>query len=248
MMAREAIFFKASGAIFDTHRDRGSFITSMKSFSGRNAECLIYIVPGGGNRVDDLRDVYNTDPSQIVQAWNQGHGETLEPGEAAHWRAIEIMEEIGISLAEDLRHCENIIVPSVTRLARENVKDLPESWDVTSDSIVYAMAATFAGESDDIPWIILLKHVDGVIDQGSNTSAIPRRQDDVPGTIVKKITVIKGKPRPLLPSYPFDEHLFTLVHRHKLPFYIINWRHIDRVDSLLGRVVDVTCTSVMPGP
>lgn len=244
-MAREALFFKASGTIFESPRERAAFIASMKGFAGRNPDSLIYIVPGGGQKVDDLRDLYSKDPFQVAQAWNNDHDEILEPERAAHWRAIEIMDETGRSLARDLRSCGNIIIPDVTRKSADN---LPESWDITSDSIVYSIAEAFAGETDDIPWIILLKHVDGVIDTEKNNVPIPRRQDDVSGTIVKIITVAKGKPRPLLPSYPFDAFLFTLVQRHKIPFYIMNWRHLERVDMLLRGLLDVTCTKIMPVP
>ncbi|HME51648.1 MAG TPA: hypothetical protein VKM55_05480 [Candidatus Lokiarchaeia archaeon] len=247
-MAREALFFKASGTIFDAPRDRAAFIASMKAFAGRNSDCLIYVVPGGGKKVDDLRAVYDEDPAQVTRSWFIDHGEILEPEQAAHWHAIEIMDEIGKDLSADLRSCENIIVPSVTRISMDRVNELPESWDITSDSIVYSIASAFAGETDDVPWIILLKHVDGVIDPGSNVNAIPRRQNDVSGTIVKNITVIKGKPRPLLPSYPFDVHMFVLVHRHKIPFYVVNWRHLERVDMLVRGIVDVTCTIITPGP
>jgi aspartokinase-like uncharacterized kinase len=245
-MARDALFLKISGKLLDDFADRTAFLDCLKDFARVNPECLFYIVPGGGKKVDDLRAVHRSDPGRVVNEWHARHGDILDAEGAAHWRAIEIMDENGDLLLKSLKGCENVIVPRVSHLMKERKCNLPWSWDITSDSIVYWLATALAGETDDLPWIILLKQVDGVVDPGTPGISFPRRSRRLEGKLVDTIIVKKGKPRPSLSTYPFDTYMFVLVQEFKIPFYIVNWHHIERVSMLLGHIPGGISTKVMP--
>nr|MDO8113205.1 hypothetical protein [Candidatus Sigynarchaeota archaeon] len=247
-MAREILFLKASGMIVDETGSRAAFAGALRNLAGRYPESLFYIISGGGKKVDALRKQYNDDPASIAQDWYNSHGVVLDPDLAAHWRAIEIMDSNGKILANDVKGCQNIVIPPVSRLMQERKCTLPASWDITADSIAYWLAAALAGENDVLTWIILLKDVDGVITSPGKTAAILRRTKVTTGKIVDTIIVDHGKPSLLLPSYPFDTYLFALVKKHNIPFYIVNWKHLDRVDGLLKRQPGVVCTKIMAAP
>ncbi|NMC07690.1 MAG: hypothetical protein GYA24_20925 [Candidatus Lokiarchaeota archaeon] len=117
---------------------------------------------------------------------------------------------------------------------------------MTSDSITYALAVALACDPA-FPRIILLKDVDGALRVHATRGGLPRRSRDARGTLVRRILVRSQRPRPALPTYPFDEFMFALVEEYQQPFFIVNWRRIDRVLELLENGRTPFCTAVMPG-
>ncbi|MEX2684709.1 MAG: hypothetical protein Q6373_024265 [Candidatus Sigynarchaeota archaeon] len=122
---------------------------------------------------------------------------------------------------------------------------MPRSWEVTSDSITYWLAMALACDPA-FPVIVLLKDVDGVVMMNPPQARLSRRTPEIRGKLVRRIIVHGGRPRPCLPSFPFDEYMFKLVDEFQQPFFVVHWQHLDRVNNILEKDADLHSTKVMP--
>lgn len=109
----------------------------------------VLVVPGGGPFADAVRDV----DAQV------GLGDA-----AAHALALRAMDQLGVLLAPMLPEAElidRLVAPASLGLllaapAFAGRPDIPESWDVTSDSLAVLAAGAIGAEE-----AILLKPVEG---------------------------------------------------------------------------------------
>jgi aspartokinase-like uncharacterized kinase len=239
------IFLKISGAVIDDEIAWSRLRSDLITLASQLHDDLLYLIPGGGKAVDALRVESQERPELVVSRWKDLSGEIADPKVAAHWLAIRAMDQHAIKIGAAFHGARNIIIPPVSRLLQERDCPLPRSWGITADSITYWLALSLAGDPP-FPWVFLLKDVDGVISAGKGAALISRRTKIVSGRIVRTILVHGTKPSLQLPSYPFDEYMFQLVEEFKLPFHVINWRHVDRIRHVLERRSAVPCTRIMP--
>lgn len=234
-------FLKVSGALFDRPVALDAFVARFKDMAiTHGSTAMFHLVPGGGEPVDALRRGMEDTPSRVSRAWASLSGNVLPAGEAAHWLAIDIMNGNARMLREAFQDIENIEVPDVLKFVTNDNCDLPRSWAATSDSITYYIATRQAMKGL-ATWIFLLKGVDGV-----HAGAAPGRRGEASGPLIPAITVHEGEVSPALGSYPFDDHVTTLVARYQLPFYIVHHEHLDRVAGILAGKQGVPCTKVTP--
>jgi 5-(aminomethyl)-3-furanmethanol phosphate kinase len=168
----------------------------------------LLIIPGGGEFADCVR--------QAQQRW--GFSE-----KAAHRMALLAMDQYGYmlqqliagsSLTEDLSLARrsasekpSIFLPSSLLMRKD---PLPNSWQVTSDSI-----AGWIAHETGCNQLILLKDVDGLM--GSDQALIKEMT-------VKELEAHRGG---------VDEFLSVLLRKHLMETWVINGLYPDRLALLL---------------
>ncbi len=141
----------------------------------------------------------------------------------AHWTAI---------LATHLSSCRlgamrpDLFLPvdSLSKLPRHRVpillpywllrqSPLPETWDVTSDSIAAWVAHRLRAN------LVLIKAVDGVLDRYPGGRLLPE---------------IRTHELSRLPSSPADPYLPTFLEAHGMDAWITNGLHPERLESIVN--------------
>jgi 5-(aminomethyl)-3-furanmethanol phosphate kinase len=187
----------------------------------------LIIVPGGGDFADTVRDL---DKRFVLSV------------QASHKMAILAMDQYGYLLADLIGNScfigrlENakgaldsgklpIFLPS-TYFASSD--PLPNSWDVTSDSI----AAHIAGQLDASK-IILITNVDGIYDKD------PKKFADA-----KLISLLSAeKLKSFEERTSIDKYLPNILSKIKIKCYIVNGLYPERVEAVLDQKPTI-CTMI----
>lgn len=177
----------------------------------------IVVVPGGGDFADCVRIL---DKRFSLSA------------KTAHRMAVLGMDQYGLLLSELMPGClltDNLMearvaangglavfLPSKFLLLDDG---LPNSWDVTSDSIAAYVAAKIWAQK-----LVLVKDVDGVFSGNpkQNTQAKLFSQ-----LTVKELEALNEKSC-------VDAYLHRLLENQKLPCFIVNGFYPDRVEAVLA--------------
>ncbi|MHA1683872.1 MAG: hypothetical protein ACTSUE_23230 [Promethearchaeota archaeon] len=242
------VFLKVSGLVVEDRAGLRTFTNDLKDIARGMRDTSFFIISGGGSRVDEIRNMYRSEPDGLKRRWvEEAAGEGNARGEnidkIAHWLSIKRMDVNGNTLRDCLSGYPNLRAIHVAASLKSRGDDLPPSWDVTSDSITYWLASNWIrndpgnGESGHAPTIILFKNVDGVLLQEVPTRTeshkIPRRTRRVEGKLIRELWVEGGVLKPHLPSYPFDNYLPTLVERFSHTFFVMNHAKVKDISKLL---------------
>lgn len=169
----------------------------------------LLVVPGGGGFADAVRDA------------DRRFG---LPAAAAHRMAILGMEQFGWLLSELIPGAERradlarVAAGRTTVLlpAALPIDGLPESWDVTSDSIA-AWVADRAGAGR----LVLMKEVDGLY------ADWPPRAEPLARLTAAELAALRPG--------GVDEHLPTVLERASFETWVISGRDPERLVELLDR-------------
>lgn len=227
------IFIKLSGLVMEDMPLQKKLSGYFSSYLTKFQEHELNFIIGGGGKVDSLRDRFANEPEKLHEAWRGKGKNRADVNTIAHWSAIEIMQENADILQDVFPKDARIRFPKVLNIMKEKLNALPVSWDVTSDSITYWIANN-SGMKNKVPWIFLLKPVDGVLSTTPGTGIITRRSSCVEGNLVRELNVKEGVPNPTLKTFPFDVYIFTLVQKYKIPFYIVNFNNPDRIEQIIN--------------
>ncbi len=176
------------------------------------------IIPGGGHFADQIRKI--------------DRGYHFKPS-TSHKMAILAMDQYGLYLSELLPTAKKvqslsaakkagyaILLPSQL-LFKVSEKELPHSWDVTSDSIACYIAAKLKAEK-----LILIKTVDGILDKGRLQRKLNARE-----LVDKKRETCVDKTLP------------ELLIKYKINCCILNGRYPERLRGALDGK-QVICTRI----
>jgi len=182
------------------------------------------IVPGGGKFAD------------IVRKFDK---KFHLPNEISHKMAILAMDQYGLflshlmnaSLLNKLKIPKTFQKKPIIFLSSEYMfkeDPLPNSWDVTSDSIAAHIAQKF-----NAPKLILVKNVDGIF------SSDPKKNSNA--KLIKKISANK------LLSWNkktcVDKFLPKILLKHKIRCYIVNGEYPKRIDEIF-KGKKIICTEI----
>jgi aspartokinase-like uncharacterized kinase len=148
------------------------------------------------------------------------------PSEVSHHMAILAMDQYGLLLSmlikaeitNSLKLPTNIKKPVIFLLSKYFFeKDpLPNSWDVTSDSI-----AAYVAKKLKVKKLILVKNVDGIYAQYTKNSK-------------KRKLIKKLKPKQLIGKKTcVDNYLPKFLLKNPLTVYIVNGKHPERIKEAL---------------
>ncbi len=224
---------KVSGLILTNEIAFDSFVKGIMALLLFNENIHVTIIPGGGHEVDELRASF-----QDTNISDEERESNLQ--EIYHWQSVDVMDKNAKLIKDRFALHDRVFVPAIKTVLEEEQPQLPRSWDVTSDSITYWLACR---DRTTMPTIILLKDVDGVISPATG-SEVTRRAGQPAGKLLKEIKVREARPKPQCPSFPFDQFLFTLVERYRVPFYIINVSRLERLQQLAASREDFPFTLV----
>ncbi|MHA1791373.1 MAG: hypothetical protein ACTSVI_01935 [Promethearchaeota archaeon] len=239
---RKKVYLKLGGLLIDNKDTLVRVISGIKDITRRN-HVEFFILVGGGHVVDDYRDYHKNDPGFLVKTWREFSGKDVNASTAAHWLAINEMRE-------NMKKCSKLFqneayihfIDIMEEIDKSKVVDgeLPTSWDVTSDSLLYWCANQRTNKHEKI-LIVLLKNVDGVIKpRNVKLKKGLRRIASLQGELIPKLVIKDGIIQPKLNSYPFDSFIINLVEKFKKPFYVINYSHMDVLEKLIqNRFQDV---------
>jgi hypothetical protein len=177
----------------------------------------ILVIPGGGLFADAIRD------------YDRRYG--LD-SRAAHWMAILAMDQFAHlisslvpktclirNLKDAQRAREKKLLPVLlTYDLLWEKDDLPNSWDLTSDSIA-AWVAIGAKSCR----LVLLKSVDGIFAPGKNKFKTQTSEALLKGINIKQLN----------DSKIVDPYLASLVEKSRLDLWLINGNHPERISQLL---------------
>ena len=139
----------------------------------------------------------------------------------AHRMAILGMEQFGLLLRDLLPDGPPVVMPASLALDA-----LPESWQVTSDSIAAWVAAESGADR-----LVLVKEVDGLFAQW------PARGAPLAELTVPALAALR--PRGV------DDYLATLLERAAFETWVVGGRHPERLAELLDRG-STTGTRIVP--
>ncbi|MBD3188966.1 hypothetical protein GF325_19220 [Candidatus Bathyarchaeota archaeon] len=228
------VYIKVSGTILDDGKYLIKTCTGLVNLAHENLDTQFHVIMGGGARVDALRKSFRENRMSLVKTWRDLTGETLEPRYAAHWLAIQEMEKNGKVVQELFEPVGNLNMETGIKYQLQQADTVPESWDVTSDSIIYWLAVHESKSNERDPIIILLKPVDGVLCPHDRKSWKERRDEKITGSLCPVVHIKKdGTIHPRLHAYPFDRHISHLVLEYGIPFYIVNVRLPWRINGIL---------------
>lgn len=182
------------------------------------------IVPGGSEFADIIR--------KIDKKFHLSN-------ELAHRMAILAMDQYGLFLS----HLMNSFLVSDIKMPKPHTKKpviflpsnymsienpLPNSWDVTSDSIAAHIAKKFNTK------LILVKDVDGIFSSDPNKTTNAK--------LIKKISakqLLKMNKKTCV-----DKHLPKILLKNKIKCYVVNGKYPKRInDILLGK--ETICTEIV---
>ncbi|MBD3353387.1 MAG: hypothetical protein GF364_18035 [Candidatus Lokiarchaeota archaeon] len=238
-MATREICMKLGSCIINNLSKNNSFLTELVTLS-QQLKLRFFLIPGGGNIVQGLRNIYKCDPNKDSK------------NDEYHWRAIELMDQnaeklyqilnkikyqskqnIPIQLKSDYTFNNldkfGIFILKCEPLLREK-DDLKHSWGVTSDSI-----SIYLGNLLRIENIFLVKDIDYIESQGrkirkisaSNLSAL-MKETGYSTSIESHLG--KGTKFPLDPFAPM------LIKEYHTNVLIINSTDLRRFKMLLNLV------------
>lgn len=182
----------------------------------------VCVIPGGGIFADCVRSAH-----EVFKLSN----------DVAHWMAILGMNQYGFLLSfliknsrlvrgcdEAIRALQNGRIPIILPFDELYRNDpLPHSWSVTSDSIAAYFADKMGAKA-----LVLLKDVDGVLDESSALKRVMRADE----LYAMKSTCV-------------DRFLATLLKSYRLVCYVVNGRVPERVRSLLSGKETIS-TMILP--
>ena len=175
----------------------------------------LLVVPGGGPFAEVVR----------VQDRKFGLRDS-----AAHWMAILGMEQYGWLLADLVPESEPVCSLAAARIVSQAGRvpillpwallhatdPLPHTWDVTSDSIAAWVAAGVRA-----PLLILLKDVDGLLNERPSGASRPRLHRRIAVEQLGRFGVVDG-------------HLPGIVAEYGLDLWLINGERPERLEELLS--------------
>jgi aspartokinase-like uncharacterized kinase len=181
----------------------------------------IVIIPGGGKFADNVREA--DEQFSLSKA-------------AAHHMAILAMDQYGLLLA-DLMSPNSQTVDSIEEAKNVNTclvtvflpsksislveeKELPKSWEVTSDTIAVYIAKKFEAKN-----LILVKDVDGLFTCDPKQNAQAKLLEHI---TIEELSEMKNKTC-------VDTYLPKLFKTHKINCQIINGLYPDRVEAALNK-------------
>ncbi len=188
-------------------------VSLMETLVALGTQHDILIIPGGGLFADAIRD------------YDRRYGLDFR---AAHWMAILAMDQYAHLLSslvpktclvrnfKDVQRARKkgmLPVLLTYDLLREK-DDLPNTWDLTSDSI----AAWVAIRTKSCQ-LVLLKSVDGVF--------VPGKDDVTPEALLKFISI-----KQLNDSKIVDPFLASMVEKTQLDLWLVNGKHPKRIRRL----------------
>ncbi|MHA1986271.1 MAG: amino acid kinase family protein [Promethearchaeota archaeon] len=207
--------FKIGGKILENLEDLKSTISQLTQVYDEGLLNKIIIIPGGGSLANFIRKVYS---------------ELQFTEELGHWMGIISMNYNGIELGKKFPEIEvvedinklkkiekifSIFLPY--RFLKEDDK-LPQSWDVTSDSITLYLAKEL-----EITHCFLIKDIDGILNKDNllikelTTSEYKKMKTSGNLSDFKNTQgELKDQSRPV------DSYLFTLIEELKIPCVILN--------------------------
>jgi aspartokinase-like uncharacterized kinase len=192
----------------------------------------IVVVPGGGKFADNVREADKQ--FSLSKA-------------TAHHMAILAMDQYGLLLA-DLIRPNSQTVDSIEEAKNVNTglvaiflpsksiplieeKELPKSWEVTSDSIAAYIAKKFETKN-----LILIKNVDGIFTDNPKQNTQAKLVEHI---TIKELSEMKNKTC-------IDTYLPKLFKNHKINCQIINGLYPDRVETALNKQKTLSTTINSP--
>jgi len=185
---------------------------------------LIIIIPGGGKFADYVRE---TDKQFTLS------------DATAHHMAILGMNQYGLLLADLTPNSQvidnlekakknktGVIVFLPSKFMTSN-KELPKSWEVTSDSI-----AAYIAKKLDAERVLLIKDVDGIFTDNPKKNTQTKLLEHI---TTKELSDMKNKTC-------VDTYLPKLLSTLKIDCHIINGVHTDRVETVLNRQKTISTT------
>jgi aspartokinase-like uncharacterized kinase len=187
----------------------------------------LLFIPGGGEFADAVRDI------------DQRY--TISPS-ISHRMAILGMDQFGLFLSEMIPNSCTVYTLNNAKLAWKSKKTpiflpsklmfkknpLPNSWDVTSDSI-----ATYVASRLKAPKVVLVTDVDGIFTND------PKKSSNA--TLIKEISatdLFKSDKRNSV-----DRYLPKLLLETRLDCYIVNGEYPERTENILA-CQPTTCTLI----
>jgi 5-(aminomethyl)-3-furanmethanol phosphate kinase len=188
----------------------------------------LIIIPGGGEFADTVRDLDERFALSV---------------QASHKMAILAMDQYGYLLADSIGNSclidrlgnakealdsgkLPIFLPSTYFASND---PLPNSWDITSDSI----AAHIAGQLEASK-IVLITNVDGIYTKDPKKFADAKL---IPMLTAKKLKSFKERTS-------VDKYLLNILSEIKIDCYIINGLYPERVGAILDQKTTI-CTLVI---
>jgi uridylate kinase len=240
------IFVKITGQILENEQNLDIFIKNLSLVSKRLKNSQLFLIIGGGKKVDQIRFLYENNPKKLNKEWNYLSNNNNESSPSkeiiAHWLSIKKMDQNGQIFEEKMGKLNNVEVMKVYNSLR-NDNFLPKSWSVTSDSITYYMAAKHLNQQKTSKQVILFKIIDGIFDPGNNNK-IERRKHNIEGHLIKKLVLKPGKNSINLKSYPFDDYLLNLIDYYGIPCIIANYSRINELEKLLDFSDPISCSRI----
>ena len=243
-MMNRHVFLKITGQILENDLELQKLVKNLSIISKRLQNSRIFIIIGGGKKVDQIRSLYDKNPEKLIQEWNKlsNNIHLSSKDVIAHWLSIKAMDENGEVFAEKMGELNNVEVMKVYNSLRED-NFLPKSWSITSDSITYYIAAKHLKKHNIAKQVILFKIIDGIFDSGKNDK-IKRRKRNIEGDLIKKLYIKSGKPSINLKSYPFDGYLLNLIDYFGIPCIIANYNKINELDKLIDPSNPIVCSRI----
>ena len=189
----------------------------------------ITVVPGGGKFADAVREL---DQRYALSA------------DISHRMAILGMDQFGLFLSQLIPNsCATYLLSDVIQLSDTKVvpiflpsrlmfqeNSLEPSWNVTSDSIAAYVASRLKPDK-----VILTTDVDGIF------TGDPKQHSDA-----KLVTEMSaGELLKLAKRTSVDQFLPNLLMKAKLPCYVVNGAHPERIEAILAGQHAI-CTLIKP--
>lgn len=197
----------------------------MSRVSKLGARYKILIIPGGGAFANAVRE--------YDQRFCLGN-------DTCHWMSIRAMDQFGVmissmcsnsELVQGLADVRNALVAGrVPVLLPYNLlnqaDELPQSWDVTSDSI-----AAWVADRVKARRLILLKSVDGLFthDPGADAKPIHAKAIHAKADLLETINLNQ-----MSQCRGVDPYLASILEKSRLDVWVVNGKHPDRLAQLLN--------------
>jgi aspartokinase-like uncharacterized kinase len=151
-----------------------------------------------------------------------------------HLMAILAMDQYGLLLADFMPNCKvtcsieetkkvynsNTLVVLLPSKIRELTEELPNSWEVTSDSI-----AAYIAEKLDATKVVLIKDVDGIFTEDPKKNIHAKLLEQI---TTKELTEMKKE-------NCTDAYLPKILETFKINCHIINGFYPDRIETSLNK-------------